>query len=218
MEGRDGVDEYSDARLQLTVSWMEQICNPVTDADYAALGRHRDALITICSVRPVTRNDVARVIDTLRVTKMFKNADLVPDPACEGGIAIYDRKLVHSDGRPDPDGYCYKAVRFTGAESWRSVGSSGSNMFAAFPGKTVAEFRGSSETFVRFPNPDDGLVVRRSQRRRRHDVELCCKATLGAPKWTLPELRVVAQVLINTGAFEAHSRRALGSFVRNKRS
>lgn len=165
--------------------------------DCASVGFHPHARIALRNVRRVTQNDVACAIDELRQTKMFENADLVPDSICEGGIAIYSGSSAGTKDRR------YKTVRFTGARGWPWISPSRD---------MVAEFRGSSGTAATFPDPNDGLVMRRN-RRPGMDVLLCCKATKDTPKWTLSELRVVAQALINTGAFEAHSRRALGSLT-----
>ena len=144
--------------------------------------RSPHASIQLQSVRPVTKADIATVIDTLRRSGVFPDeADLKPEPICEGGIAIFTEFPK------------YKTVRFTGASGWPIIWGTEDMTEWATDHTCVVSWRQYAS------------VVRRNN---HPDVTLVCKVGLGSERWTREELTTVANALVQCGAFKPRRRNA----------
>lgn len=145
--------------------------------------------ITLMNTRPVTKADVAFVLDELRAR--WPDADLVPEPITEGGLAIWCGDVYGVTSQ-------YKTVRFTGSEVWPMI-QRGED--------TVSTWRDVNQVVVKWTNHHAAAYHQRSVSANAQEVGLCCKCNTNAPAWTKNELEAVADALILSGAF-AKGRRA----------
>ena len=150
--------------------------------------RSPHACIKLRSVRPVTKADVAAVIDTLRHSGVFPpEADLKPETAGGGGISIFTKHPK------------YKSVRFTNSHGWPVIDGT----------ESMDEWAGDHTCVATWYH--HGSVLRRNS---GSDETLVCKAGIGADPWTYTELMKVVEALGQCGAFKLQRRNSRVAFVR----
>jgi len=133
----------------------------------------------------MTKGDFFRVVELLREWKTFPDdAELRPDDASEGGIAIYSGWFQR------------KSVRF-----WRSDNSR--EAFAGFESNNdwldkMSSWRNNPEKIAEWPVREEVAHLKRS-----HKMRFECKSVEGgAGPWTADELLCVKNALLLTGAFK----------------
>ena len=133
--------------------------------------------ISIRNTRPLTLSDCKTIAATLNNCNEFRDCEITPDYACEGGI------MFSSDCTK------YKALRFTGAYCPRNF---------HFIGETFESWHDGDEVVATWKN----FLTRMVNRKLGHKkVGLACKCHKTVPKWTRTELNAVKSALIGSGAF-----------------